>query len=65
MLSPLFFSIFFAAVLEVVLRRFSDDPAIFVERVHLKQPSTSMGPKPTIDYVRRAVWGMLYADDST
>ena len=23
-----------------------------------------MGPEPTIDYVRRSVWGMLYADDA-
>ena len=23
----------------------------------------SMGPEPAMDYVRRAVWGMLYADD--
>ena len=26
--------------------------------------STSMGPEPAMDYVRRAVWGMLYADDA-
>ena len=26
--------------------------------------TTSMGPKPAMDYVRRAVWGMLYADDA-
>ena len=23
-----------------------------------------MGPEPAMDYVRRAVWGMLYADDA-
>ena len=34
------------------------------ELVHLKEPSTSMGPEPGMDYVRRAVWGMLYADDA-
>ena len=32
--------------------------------VHLKEPPTSMGPEPAIDYVCRAVWGMLYADDA-
>ena len=31
---------------------------------YLKEPSTSMGPEPAMDYVRCAVWGMLYADDA-
>ena len=64
MLSPLLFNIFFAAVLNVVLQRFSEDPAILAELVHLKEPSTSMGPEPAMDYVRCAVCGMLYADDA-
>ena len=63
-LSPLLFNIFFAAVLDVILQRFSGEPAILAELVHLKDPSTSMEPEPAIDYVRRAVWGMLYADDA-
>ena len=63
-LSPLLFNIFFAAVLNVVLQRFSEEPAILAELVHLKKPSTSMGPEPAMDYVRRAVWGTLYADDA-
>ena len=50
-LSPLLFNIFF-------------QPAILAELVHLKEPPTSMGPEPAMDYVRRAVWGMLYADDA-
>ena len=54
--------IFFAAVLNVVLQRFSEEPNILAELVHLKEPSTSMGPEPAMDYVRRTVWGMLYAD---
>ena len=57
---PAIFNIFLAAVLNVVLQRFSEDPAIHAEL----EPSTSMGPEPTIDYVRRSVWGMLYADDA-
>ena len=61
-LSPLLFNIFFAAVLNVVLQRFSKDSDILAELVHLKEPSTSMGPEPAMDCVRRAVWGMLYAD---
>ena len=63
-LSPLLFNIFFAAVLNVVVQRFSEEPAILAELVHLKGPSTSVGPEPAMDYVRRAVWGMLYADDA-
>ena len=54
-LSPLLFNIFFAAALNVVLLRFSENPAILAERVHLKDPSTSMGPEPAMDYVCRAV----------
>ena len=53
-----------AAVLNVVLQRFSEDLAILAELVHLKELSTSMGPEPAMDFVRRAVWGMLYADDA-
>ena len=63
MLYPLLFNIFFAAVLNLVLQRFSEEPAILAELVHLKEPSTSMGPELAMDYVRRAVWGMLSADD--
>ena len=61
-LSPLLFNIFFAAVLTVVFRRFSKDTAILAELVHLKVPPTSMGPRPAMDYVCRAVWIMLYVD---
>ncbi|CAM9581945.1 unnamed protein product [Ascophyllum nodosum] len=41
------------------------DTVILAELVHhLKEPSTSMRPEQAMDYVRRAVWGMLYADDA-
>ena len=63
-LSMLLFNIFFAAVLTVVLQRFSEEPAILAELVHLKEPPTSMAPEPAMDYIRRAVWGMLHADDA-
>ena len=63
-LSPLLFNTLFAAVLNVVLQRFSEEPAILAELVHLKDSSTSMRPEPAMDYVRRAVWGMLYANDA-
>ena len=55
----LLFNIFFAAVLNVVLQRFSEQPAILAELVHLKEPSTSMRPEPAMDCVRRAMRGML------
>ena len=54
-LSPLLFNIFFAAVLNVVLQRFSEEPAILAEMVRLKESSTSMGSEPAMDYVCRAV----------
>ena len=54
-LSPLLFNIFFAAVLTVVLQTFSEEPVILAEPVHLKEPPTSMGPEPAMDYVHRAV----------
>ena len=62
--SPQLLNFFFVTVLIVVLQRFSKDTAILAELVHLKEPPTSMGPEPAMDYVRRAVWGMLYADDA-
>ena len=61
---PLFFNIFFAAVVTVVLQRFIEDTVILAELVHLKEPPASMGLESAMDYVRRAVWGMLYADDA-
>ena len=64
MLSPLLFNIFFSAVPTVVLQRFSEEPSILAELVYLKEPPTLMGPEPAMDYVRRALWDMLYADDA-
>ena len=63
-LFPLLFNIFFAAMLIVVLQRFSEDTVILAELVHLKEPSTSMGSELAMNYVLRAVRGMLYADDT-
>ena len=54
-LPPLLFNIFFAAVLNVVLQRFSEEPAILAELVRIKESSTSMGSVPAMDYVCRAV----------
>ena len=51
-------------MLTVVLQRFSEDAVILAKLLHLKEPPTSMEPEPAMDYVRRAVWGILYADDA-
>ena len=48
-LSPLFFNIFFANVLNVVVQRFREDTVILAELVHLKEPPTSM----VIEEIRR------------
>ena len=63
-LSPLLFNILFAAVLTVALQKFSEDTVILAELVYLKEPPTSMGSEPAMDCIRRAVWGVLYADDA-
>ena len=63
MLSPLLFNIFFVVVQTVILQTFSEDTVILAELVHLKEPLMSMEPEPAMDYVRRAVWSMLYVDD--
>ena len=64
MLSTLLFNIFFTDVLTVVSQRFSKDMAILTEVVHQKEQPTSMRLESTMDLVRRAVWGMLYAVDA-
>ena len=63
-LPPLLFIISFAIVLTIVLQRFSEYTLVLAELVHLKEPPTSVGLEPTMDDVRRAVWGMLYEDDA-
>ena len=62
-LSPLLFNIFFAAVIEVVLQRFSEDDTILENLVFLDEGSGGGPDETRLDRVRRAVWGMLYADD--
>ncbi|CAB1097042.1 unnamed protein product [Ectocarpus sp. CCAP 1310/34] len=64
-LSPLLFNIFFAEVLEVVVIRFSEDDVVLRSLVCLEEGKTEAGggEETPLDRVRRAVWGMLYADD--
>ena len=64
LLSLPLFNIFFAAVLTVFLQQLSEHTVILAELAHLKESPTSMGPEPAMGYVCRAVWGMLYADDT-
>ena len=63
MLSPLLFNIFFAAATEVVLVRFSEDDTILKDLVYLEEEA-GVGAGTPLERARRAVWGMLYADDA-
>ena len=61
-LSPLLFNVFFAAILLVVLERFSKNAGILADLLHLQEQPSNVGPETALECVRRAVWGMLYAD---
>ena len=63
-LSPLLFNIFFTAVMEVVLQRFSEDDTILENLAFLDEGSGGGPDETLLDRVRRAAWGMLYADDA-
>lgn len=71
----LLFNEFFAAAIHVVLVRFSEDEDIVRDLVHLEVDGLvrrgvgaigmrMKGPEVPLACVRRAVWGMLYADDA-
>ena len=65
MLSPLLFGVLFAAAIPAVLVRFSEDQYILRDLVHLEEDlgedEVQVDP---LAYVRRAVRGMIYADDA-
>ena len=64
-LSPLLFNVFFAAAIHAVLVRFSEDPDIVRDLVHLEEDLGEDGVEvDSLACVRRVVWGMLYADDA-
>ena len=63
-LSPLLFNVFFAAILRVVIERFSKDAGILADLIHLHEWPSKIGPETVLECVRRAIWGMLYADDA-
>ena len=62
-LSRLLLNIFFAAAIEVVLVRFSEDGTILKDLVYLEEEA-AVGAGTPLERVRRAVWGMLSADDA-
>ena len=61
-LSPLLFNVFFAAILLVVLERFSKNAGILADLIHLQEQPSKAGLETALKCVRRAIWGMLYAD---
>ena len=63
-LSPLLFNVFFAAILRVVLERFSKDAGILADLIHLHEQPSKVGPETALECVRRAIWGLLHADDA-
>ena len=63
-LSPLLFNVFFAAILLVALERFSKGAGILADLIHLQEQSSKVGPETALECVRRAIWGVLYADDA-
>ena len=67
-LSPLLFNILFVAVMIVVLQRFTEDPLIVSDLVYLDDAPKGEDGRPrkegTLEMVRQAVWGMLYAGDA-
>ena len=63
-LSPLLFNVFFAAILLVVLERFNEDADILADLIHLQEQPSNVGPETALECMRRAIWGMLYADDA-
>ena len=64
-LLPLLFIDFFAAVTHALLVRFSEDPDILRDLVHFEEDLGEDRVKvDPLTCVRRAVWGMLCADDA-
>ena len=61
---PLLFNAFFTAILRVVLERFSKDAGVLTDLIRLQEQPSKVGPETVLKCVRRAIWGMLYADDA-
>ena len=54
-LSPLLVNAFFAAILRVVLERFSKDAGILADLIHLHEQPSKVGPETALECVRRAI----------
>ena len=63
-LSPLLFNVFFAAILLVALERLGEDAGILMDIIRLQEQPSKVRPETALEYVQRAIWGMLYADDA-
>ena len=63
-MSPLLFNIFFAAAIEVVLVRFTEDDTIRKDLVYLEEEA-GVGAGTPLERARRSVWGILYTDDAS
>ena len=67
-LTPLLVNIVFAAVIIVALQRLAEDPLIVPDLVYLDDAPKGEKGRPreerSLEMVRRAVWGMLYAVDA-
>ena len=55
---------FFAAILLVALERFSEDADILADFAHRQEQPMNVSPEMALECVRRAIWGMMYADDA-
>ena len=68
MLSPLLFNIFIAAFIIGILQMFAEDPLIGSDLMYLDDAPMGEDDRPreegTSEMVRRALWGMLYADNA-
>ena len=53
----------FPAAVQCILRC-NKDAGILVDIVHLQEQPSKVGPETALECVRRAIWGMLYADDA-
>ena len=62
--SPLLLNGFFAAILLVALERFSKGAGILADLIYLQEQPSKVGPGTALECVRRAIWGMLYAEDA-
>ena len=63
-LSPLLFNVLLFAILLVAVERFSKDAGILADLIHLQEQPSNVGPETALECARRAIWGMLYADDA-